>query len=142
MARNGCPPAWMRSSIGCAHPSARFVAAQSTGVTSSRMQHKRAMRSLDKAQRMEPDDRTEQLLNEILETQRAHLEEYKRVTAESLRLQRQAVEAQARTKSRVTVMTKSGLERYILVRNLSTIAIVMSGRRAVSAGPQLFILFS
>jgi len=45
---------------------------------------------------MKPDDRTEQLLNEILETQRAHLEEYKRVTAESLRLQRQAVEAQAR----------------------------------------------
>jgi hypothetical protein len=40
--------------------------------------------------------RTEQLLNEILETQRAHLEEYKRVTAESLRLQRQAVEAQGR----------------------------------------------
>jgi len=41
-------------------------------------------------------DRTDQLLNEILETERAHLEEYKRVTAESLRLQRQAVEAQLR----------------------------------------------
>ena len=42
------------------------------------------------------DNRTEQLLNEILETQRAHLEEYKRVTAESLRLQRQGVESQVR----------------------------------------------
>jgi len=47
---------------------------------------------------------------------------------------------QLRTKSRVTVNTKSGLVRYILVRNLSTISIVMSGRRAVSAGPQVFIL--
>ena len=45
---------------------------------------------------MADNDRTEQLLNEILQTQRAHLEEYKRVTAESLRLQRQAVEAQGR----------------------------------------------
>jgi hypothetical protein len=45
---------------------------------------------------MTPDDRSERLLNEILETQRAHLEEYKRVTSESLRLQRQAVEAQIR----------------------------------------------
>ena len=45
---------------------------------------------------MAQEDRTEQLLNEILETQRAHLEEYKRVTGESLRLQRQGVEAQAR----------------------------------------------
>jgi hypothetical protein len=44
----------------------------------------------------QPPDSTEQLLHEILETQRAHLEEYKRVTAESLRLQRQATEAQAR----------------------------------------------
>ena len=45
---------------------------------------------------MADTSRTEQLLNEILETQRAHLEEYKRVTTESLRLQRQAVEAQVR----------------------------------------------
>ena len=45
---------------------------------------------------MAQNDRTEQLLNEILETQRAHLEEYRRVTAESLRLQRQAVESQLR----------------------------------------------
>jgi CHASE3 domain sensor protein len=45
---------------------------------------------------MTPNDRTEQLLNDVLETQRAHLEEYKRVTGESLRLQRQAVDAQLR----------------------------------------------
>jgi hypothetical protein len=45
---------------------------------------------------MTQDDRTERLLAEILETQRAHLEEYKRVTSESLRLQRQGTEAQAR----------------------------------------------
>src|SRR2546423_11403583 len=32
---------------------------------------------------------------------------------------------QERTKSRVTVQTKSGLVRYIVVRNLSTIAIVI-----------------
>ena len=48
---------------------------------------------------------------------------------------------QPRTKSRVTVKTKSGLERYILFRNASTIAIVMSGRRAHSAGPQPLMLF-
>src|SRR4026207_2249121 len=34
---------------------------------------------------------------------------------------------QFRTKLRVTVKTKSGLVRYILVRNLSTISIVISG---------------
>lgn len=45
---------------------------------------------------MAQNDRTEQLLNDILQTQRAHLEEYKRVTSESLRLQRQSVEAQGR----------------------------------------------
>ncbi len=45
--------------------------------------------------RMDRDDRIETLLNEILETQRAHLEEYRRVTSESLAVQRQAVEAQA-----------------------------------------------
>ena len=45
---------------------------------------------------MADNSRTEQLLNEILETQRAHLEEYKRVTAQSVGLQRQAVEAQIR----------------------------------------------
>src|SRR6516225_9252176 len=49
---------------------------------------------------------------------------------------------QLRTKSRVTVKTKSGLVRYILVRNLSTVSIVISGRLAVNAGPQVFILFS
>jgi len=45
---------------------------------------------------MPDDDRTEKLLAEILETQRAHLEEYKRVTGESLRLQRKSVESQTR----------------------------------------------
>lgn len=45
---------------------------------------------------MPDNDRTEKLLAEILETQRAHLDEYKRVTGESLRLQRQSVEAQVR----------------------------------------------
>src|SRR5215831_7978230 len=49
---------------------------------------------------------------------------------------------QLRTKSRVTVQTKSGLVRYILVRNLSTISIVMSGRRLSSSGPQPVILLS
>lgn len=41
-------------------------------------------------------DRNEELLTRILEVERAHLEEYKRVTSESLSLQRQATEAQAR----------------------------------------------
>src|SRR5262249_20292166 len=39
-----------------------------------------------------------------------------------------------RTKSRVTVYTKSGLLRYILVRNFSTISMVISGRRLISSG--------
>ena len=47
---------------------------------------------------------------------------------------------QERTKSRVTVKTKSALERYIVFRKASTIAIVMSGRRAQSAGPQPVML--
>ena len=45
---------------------------------------------------MTQNDRTEQLLTEILEVQRAHLEEYKRVTSESLQLQRRAVDTQVR----------------------------------------------
>ena len=45
---------------------------------------------------MNDDPRTEQLLSQILEAQRAHLEEYKRVTSESLSLQRQGVETQSR----------------------------------------------
>src|SRR5437016_8332203 len=49
---------------------------------------------------------------------------------------------QLRTKSRVTVQTKSGLVRYILFRNLSTISIVMSGRRWTRSGPQPLMLFS
>jgi hypothetical protein len=45
---------------------------------------------------MTQNERTEQLLAEILEVQRAHLEEYKRVTSESLQLQRRAVDTQVR----------------------------------------------
>ena len=45
---------------------------------------------------MNDDSRIEQLLTQILETQRAHLEEYKRVTSQSLDLQRQGVETQYR----------------------------------------------
>jgi hypothetical protein len=45
---------------------------------------------------MTPNDRTEQLLTEILEVQRSQLDEYKRVTSESLQLQRRAVDAQIR----------------------------------------------
>ena len=45
---------------------------------------------------MADERRTEQLLGEILEVQRQHLEEYKRVTSQSLELQRQGVDTQAR----------------------------------------------
>ena len=45
---------------------------------------------------MTQNDRTEQLLAEILEVQRSQLNEYKRVTSESLQLQRRAVDAQVR----------------------------------------------
>jgi hypothetical protein len=37
---------------------------------------------------------TEQLLEQILEVERAHLEEYKRVTSQSLEMQRRAVDSQ------------------------------------------------
>src|SRR5438132_4621055 len=46
------------------------------------------------------------------------------------------------TKSRVTVITKSGLLRYIFVRNLSTVAIVTSGWRLTKSGPQPAMLVS
>jgi hypothetical protein len=45
---------------------------------------------------MTQNDRTEQLLEQILDVQRAQLEEYKRITSQSLELQRRAVDAQAR----------------------------------------------
>ena len=45
---------------------------------------------------MTPNDRIEQLLAEILEVQRSQLDEYKRVTSESLQLQRRAADAQLR----------------------------------------------
>ena len=47
---------------------------------------------------------------------------------------------QLRTKSRVTVKTKSGLVRYIFVRYFSTVSIVTSGRRFRRSGPQPFML--
>src|SRR5437867_5273366 len=49
---------------------------------------------------------------------------------------------QLRTKSRVTVKTKSGLLRYILVRNFWTMSILISGRRLTNSGPQPVILLS
>jgi hypothetical protein len=39
-------------------------------------------------------NKAERLLEEILETERAHFEEYKRVTSQSLELQRRSVDAQ------------------------------------------------
>jgi len=45
---------------------------------------------------MPDESRTEQLLAEILTTLREHLEEYRRVTSESLTIQRQAVDTQLR----------------------------------------------
>ena len=45
---------------------------------------------------MTNNDRIEQLLTEILEVQCSQLDEYKRVTSESLQLQRRAVDAQLR----------------------------------------------
>src|SRR5581483_2109083 len=47
---------------------------------------------------------------------------------------------QLRTKSRVTVKTKSGLVRYILVRNFSACSMVMSGLPFTSSGAQRFML--
>ena len=45
---------------------------------------------------MDENDEVKLLLTRILEVQRAHLEEYKRVTSQSLELQRHAVEMQSR----------------------------------------------
>lgn len=45
---------------------------------------------------MNENGEVKQLLAQILEAQRAHLEEYKRVTSQSLELQRNAVETQSR----------------------------------------------
>ena len=45
---------------------------------------------------MTENDKIAELLTQILEVQRAHLEEYKRVTSQSLELQRHAVETQSR----------------------------------------------
>jgi hypothetical protein len=43
---------------------------------------------------MQPDDRTQELLEEIRDAQREHLAEYRRVTQRSLDLQQRAVERQ------------------------------------------------
>jgi len=43
---------------------------------------------------MNPDDRTQELLQEIRDTQREHLAEYRRVTRQSLELQQRAVARQ------------------------------------------------
>jgi cytochrome c-type biogenesis protein CcmH/NrfG len=43
---------------------------------------------------MEPDDQTRRLLEEIRDAQREHLAEYRRVTEQSLELQRRAVARQ------------------------------------------------
>ncbi len=43
---------------------------------------------------MSPDDRTQELLLEIRDTQREHLAEYRRVTQHSLELQQRAVARQ------------------------------------------------
>jgi DNA-binding phage protein len=45
---------------------------------------------------MNDTQRIEQLLTQILDTQRAHLAEYTRVAAQSLAMQRTAVDTQAR----------------------------------------------
>src|SRR5207237_9052147 len=45
---------------------------------------------------------------------------------------------QPRTKSRVTVKTKSGSVSNISVTNWPTVGVVISGRLAVNAGPQAF----
>src|SRR4029450_8529923 len=47
-----------------------------------------------------------------------------------------------RTKSRVTVKTKSAFVRNILVTNFSTVSVVMSGRRLTSSAPQPVMLAS
>lgn len=44
---------------------------------------------------MEQDDRIATILKEILDVQRTHLEEYRRVTSESLKVQREAFESQS-----------------------------------------------
>ena len=47
-----------------------------------------------------------------------------------------------RTKSRVTVKTKSAFVRNILVTNFSTVSVVISGRRLTSSAPQPVMLAS
>jgi len=74
---------------------------------------------------MESDGRIEKLLEEIRDTQREHLAEYRRVTAESLDLQRRAVQRQqdlGRMYTRIVglgaglIVVLMGLLLYVLVR--------------------------
>jgi len=74
---------------------------------------------------MEPDNRTQELLKEIRDAQREHLDEYRRVTRESLELQRAAVKRQEQATGiyrrmavvgGVLVVALLGLLAYLLVR--------------------------
>ncbi len=74
---------------------------------------------------MEPDDQTHKLLEEIRDAQREHLAEYRRVTEQSLELQRRAVARQeqvSRIYKRVVLLggvlvaVLLGLLLYLLVR--------------------------
>jgi cytochrome c-type biogenesis protein CcmH/NrfG len=74
---------------------------------------------------MEPDDRTRKLLEEIRDAQREHLAEYRRVTEQSLELQRRAVARQEQVGQiykrvvlfgGVLVAVLLGLLLYLLVR--------------------------
>lgn len=65
---------------------------------------------------MSESDKVEQLLSRILEVQTAHLEEYKRVTSQSLELQRNATATQTH---HVRLY-----RRVILVAAIATLALV------------------
>lgn len=74
---------------------------------------------------MKPDDEMRRLLEEIRDTQREHLAEYRRVTSESLDLQRVAVARQEQVGGvykrmvlvgGVVVVGLLGLLAYLLVR--------------------------
>ena len=74
---------------------------------------------------MEPDDDTHKLLQDIRDTQREHLAEYRRVTQQSLELQQRAVARQEQISQiykrvvligGVLVAALLGLLLYLLVR--------------------------
>lgn len=76
---------------------------------------------------MNETHRTEQLLAQILEAQRAHLEEYKRVASQSLELQRQGIETQNR---HVRLYRRVLLVSTVII--LGLIAYVVSLSRMIS----------